>query len=186
MKKIFLILCFGLMSFVAMSQDFDRHHYCNVKTTVSTNILSSLDHQEVFGCFGTIETFSLRGEIPISEYLYLLTEGMIGSGYVKDCLYTPILLGIGIKMPIHNNWYCSMMAYPRIRVVGTGHQANGDYTTGWITFVPAIGYRYKIASNGFLFVEASVSMDITLFSQLNYYKDNCGLSFTLGYSYLIN
>lgn len=185
MKKILLILCFCLIPFIGISQCNEDHHYFGFKSTVSTNAFASLDYSESFSCVGLLGSVYLKGEIPINDPMFLVPEVSLGFGIRGDELYTPILLGIGLKVYPTNDWYISLMGYPRLKVVGVGHQVYGDNTIGWISFVPNVGYKYQFNEDNLLFAEVGMSIDLTLFSTINEYKDNFGLFFTIGYGYII-
>lgn len=185
MKKIILIVCFCLIPFIGVSQCNEDHHYCGIKTTLVTNAFASLDYSESFSCLGVLGSVYLKGEIPINDPFYLVPEASLGFGVIGDELRTPISLGIGFKVYPNNDWYISMMMYPRLKVVGVGHQVYGDYAIGWITFVPNVGYKWQFAEDQLLFTEVGMSIDLTIFSNLNNYKDNFGLFFSIGYGYII-
>lgn len=174
------------MSFIGISQEIEEpHYYWGPRMTLATNILSSLDYQDPFSCLATVGTTYLRGEIPFSEYHYLLIEGTLGLGVINGDFYPSFLLGSGVKLKLSKNWYTSIICYPRIHIVGVGHQIYGDYMTLWLTFTTGVGYRCQLSPNSFLFIEANMPIDITLLSEAEHYMNNCGLGITFGYSYLI-
>ena len=183
MKKIVLFISLCIIPLIGLAQDGEYHHYVNGRVNTLAPIFNNY---EPFSSMVATGAFGLSGDIPLYNEVYLVAEGFIGFGVDNENMYTPLMFGLGVKVFFNDHLYGSLIGYPRIKIIGAGHQVYGDYPIGWITFVPAIGYRYKLDSENILFVEAGLSKDVTIFSTMDTYRDNCGLFLTFGYSYIIN